>query len=63
MAHCRYNHYKASSTVEEALGRGASVKDLEFDYARGYMTLLGVEENWATAGSVCFDCAFQSGWT
>ena len=30
--------------MQQALERGASIKDLEFDFARGYMSLLGVEE-------------------
>lgn len=52
VSRCRYEHYKSSGSVQQALERGASIKDLEFDFARGYMSLLGVEETMSKFSTV-----------
>ena len=40
----RYNNYRASITIEEALRCGALPKDLDHDFARGFLILLDVQE-------------------
>ena len=44
MSFIRYNRYKSCRSIGDALQAGATLKDLEFDYQRGYMELENVTD-------------------
>eukprot|EP00928_Gymnodinium_smaydae_P054882 TRINITY_DN3857_c0_g1_i2.p3 TRINITY_DN3857_c0_g1~~TRINITY_DN3857_c0_g1_i2.p3 ORF type:complete len:119 (-),score=17.57 TRINITY_DN3857_c0_g1_i2:790-1095(-) len=47
----RYERYKLATTVEEALRFGASIGDLEWDRARGYLRVVSSGPSPAPASS------------
>ena len=48
-AHLRYGLYSKCTTILEALRAGATPRDLDHDFARGYLSLTDVKE-------ICFTC-------